>query len=131
MISVAMPSECRPKESLVSPGGLTRRSLSILAGSGRWVNHVRRVVDDGAALELIDQATDRCNQVDRAAAVSTAGAALLLALLVADRPTCVHISDNQVNSAAGLAGAGTTPAKNLTIIADGPDAPASERGARR
>jgi transposase len=80
----------------------------------------RRVVNDETALlELIGQVTALADDVDWAVDVSTGGAALLLALLVAHGQRVFYISGNQVNRAAdGYRGEGKTDAKDAAIIAD-------------
>jgi transposase len=80
----------------------------------------RRVVNDETALlELLGQVTDLAEQVDWAVDVSTDGAALLLALLLAHGQRVFYISGNQVNRAAdGYRGEGKTDAKDAAIIAD-------------
>jgi transposase len=80
----------------------------------------RRVVNDETALlELIGQVTRWADEVHWAVDVSTGGAALLLALLVAHGQPVFYLSGNQVNRAAdGYRGEGKTDAKDAAIIAD-------------
>ncbi|MFB9683523.1 IS110 family transposase [Amycolatopsis plumensis] len=80
----------------------------------------RRVInDEPALLELIGQVTALATEVRWAVDVSTGGAALLLALLVAHGQQVFYLSGNQVNSAAGgYRGEGKTDAKDAAIIAD-------------
>ena len=80
----------------------------------------RRVInDEPALLELIGQVTALAAEVRWAVDVSTGGAALLLALLVAHGQQVFYLSGNQVNSAArGYRGEGKTDAKDAAIIAD-------------
>jgi transposase len=80
----------------------------------------RRVSNDETALlELIGQVTALADEVRWAVDVSTGGAALLLALLVAHGQQVFYLSGNQVNRAAdGYRGEGKTDAKDAAIIAD-------------
>jgi transposase len=80
----------------------------------------RRVVNDEIVLlELIGQVTGLADEVGWAVDVSTGGAALLLALLVAHDQQVCYLSGNQVNRAAdGYRGEGKTDAKDAVIIAD-------------
>lgn len=80
----------------------------------------RRVSNDETALlELIGQVTGLADEVRWAVDVSTGGAALLLALLVAHGQQVFYLSGNQVNRAAdGYRGEGKTDAKDAAIIAD-------------
>ena len=80
----------------------------------------RRVTNDETALlELIGQATALAQTVRWAVDVRTGGAALLLALLVAQGQQVCYLSGNQVNRAAdGYRGEGKTDAKDAAIIAD-------------
>lgn len=80
----------------------------------------RRVTNDETALlELISQVTALADEVRWAVDLSTGGAALLLALLVAHGQQVFYLSGNQVNRAAdGYRGEGKTDAKDAAIIAD-------------
>lgn len=80
----------------------------------------RRVINDETVLlELIGQVTGMADEVRWAVDVSTGGAALLLALLVAHGQQVFYLSGNQVNRAAdGYRGEGKTDAKDAAIIAD-------------
>jgi transposase len=80
----------------------------------------RRVINDETVLlELIGQVTGLADEVRWAVDVSTGGAALLLALLVAHGQQVFYLSGNQVNRAAdGYRGEGKTDAKDAAIIAD-------------
>ncbi|MFJ8820138.1 IS110 family RNA-guided transposase [Amycolatopsis thermoflava] len=80
----------------------------------------RRVTNDETALlELMGQVTALADEVRWAVDVSTGGAALLLALLVAHGQQVFYLSGNQVNRAAdGYRGEGKTDAKDAAIIAD-------------
>ncbi|TVT08344.1 IS110 family transposase [Amycolatopsis bartoniae] len=75
--------------------------------------------DETTLLELISQVTALANEVRWAVDVSTGGAALLLALLVAHGQQVCYLSGNQVHRAAdGYRGEGKTDAKDAAIIAD-------------
>jgi transposase len=75
--------------------------------------------DETALLELIGQVIALADEVRWAVDVSTGGAALLLALLVAHGQQVFYLSGNQVNRAAeGYRGEGKTDAKDAAIIAD-------------
>lgn len=80
----------------------------------------RRVINDETTLlELLGQVTALADEVRWAVDVSTGGAALLLALLVAHGQPVFYLSGNQVNRAAdGYRGEGKTDAKDAAIIAD-------------
>lgn len=80
----------------------------------------RRVTNDETVLlELIGHVTGLAEEVRWAVDVSTGGAALLLALLVAHGQQVFYLSGNQVNRAAdGYRGEGKTDAKDAAIIAD-------------
>ncbi|WP_037065832.1 IS110 family transposase [Pseudonocardia acaciae] len=80
----------------------------------------RRVANEETALlELVAQVSGLAGQVDWAVDMSTGGAALLLALLVAHGQRVVYISGNQVNRVAGAyRGEGKTDARDAAIIAD-------------
>ncbi|MBX6357110.1 MAG: IS110 family transposase [Micromonosporaceae bacterium] len=80
----------------------------------------RRVAnDEPALLELIGRVTGLAEQVRWAVDVSTGGAALLLALLVAQGQQVFYLSGSQVNRAAdGYRGEGKTDAKDAAVIAD-------------
>lgn len=75
--------------------------------------------DESVLLELIGQVTTLANTVRWTVDVSTGGATLLLALLVAHGQQVFYLSGNQVNRAAGgYRGEGKTDAKDAAIIAD-------------
>ncbi|WP_154760663.1 IS110 family transposase [Amycolatopsis pithecellobii] len=75
--------------------------------------------DETVLLELIGQVTALADEVRWAVDVSTGGAALLPALLVAHGQQVFYLSGSQVNRAAGgYRGEGKTDAKDAAIIAD-------------
>jgi transposase len=80
----------------------------------------RRVANDEAALvSLLGDALALADRVTWAIDISTGGAALLLALLVAHEQQVLYISSTMVNRAAGgYRGEGKTDARDAAVIAD-------------
>ncbi|GAB3972515.1 IS110 family transposase [Actinoallomurus acanthiterrae] len=80
----------------------------------------RRVANDETTLgELITQVLGLADEVTWAVDMTTGGAALVLALLIAHGQQVLYISSTMVNAAAGgYRGAGKTDARDAAIIAD-------------
>lgn len=99
--------------------GKGHHHVVVIDADGARVLSRRVTNDETALLELIDQVTTLADEVRWAVDVSTGGAALLLALLVAHGQQVFYLSGNQVNRAAdGYRGEGKTDAKDAAIIAD-------------
>lgn len=99
--------------------GKGHHHVVVIDASGARMLSRRVANDETALLELIGQVTGLAEQVRWAVDVSTGGAGLLLALLVAGGQQVFYLSGNQVNRAAdGYRGEGKTDARDAAIIAD-------------